>query len=114
DELGFDDCLDHHQPDLAGRLKAACPDGIDIYFESVGGAVFDAVFPLLNQFARIPVCGLISHYNDTELPPGPDRLALLLQQTLTKRLTLRGFIVSDFASQFADFTNEVGQWIKEG
>ena len=63
EELGFDACLDHRQPDLAERLKAACPKGIDIYFENVGGAVFDAVLPLLNNFARVPVCGLIAHYN---------------------------------------------------
>ena len=65
-ELGFDDCLDHRDPDLAAKLKEACPKGIDVYFENVGGAVFEAVFPLLNAFARVPVCGLIAHYNDTE------------------------------------------------
>jgi NADPH-dependent curcumin reductase CurA len=114
DELGFDDCLDHHEANLADRLKAACPKGIDVYFENVGGAVFDAVLPLLNNFARIPVCGLISHYNDTELPPGPDRLSLLMQQILTKRLTFRGFIVSDFASQMPQFLNDVSKWIEQG
>ena len=65
-ELGFDDCIDHRDPNLAAKLKEACPKGIDVYFENVGGAVFEAVFPLLNAFARIPVCGLIAHYNDTE------------------------------------------------
>ena len=65
-ELGFDECLDHRDPDLAAKLKEACPKGIDVYFENVGGAVFEAVFPLLNAFARVPVCGLIAHYNDTE------------------------------------------------
>jgi NADPH-dependent curcumin reductase len=65
-ELGFDDCLDHRDPNLAAKLKEACPKGIDVYFENVGGAVFEAVFPLLNAFARMPVCGLIAHYNDTE------------------------------------------------
>ena len=65
-ELGFDDCLDHRDPDLAAKLKDACPKGIDVYFENVGGAVFEAVFPLLNPFARMPVCGLIAQYNDTE------------------------------------------------
>jgi NADPH-dependent curcumin reductase CurA len=62
--LGFDACLDHRQPQLAERLAAACPDGVDVYFESVGGAVFDAVLPLLNLNARVPVCGVIAHYND--------------------------------------------------
>lgn len=114
EELGFDDCLDHREENLPERLKAACPDGIDIYFENVGGAVFEAVFPLLNQFARIPVCGLIAHYNATELPPGPDRLPLLMQSTLTKRLNFRGFIVGDFASQFPEFLADVGGWLREG
>lgn len=114
EELGFDDCLDRHQPGLDKRLKSDCPDGIDVYFENVGGAVFDAVLPLLNRFARIPVCGLVAHYNDTELRPGPDRLSFLMQQILTKRFTFRGFIVSDFQSQYADFTNDVSRWIREG
>ena len=63
-ELGFDDCLDHRDPDLAAKLKGACPKGIDVYFENVGGAVFEAVFPQLNTFARVPVCGLIAEYNN--------------------------------------------------
>ena len=114
DELGFDDCLDHREPNLAERLKAACPKGIDIYFENVGGEVFNAVSPLLNDFARIPVCGLIAHYNSTDLPPGPDRLPLLMQQILTQRLTFQGFIVWDFASQFPLFQAEMSQWLKDG
>ncbi len=113
-ELGFDDCLDHRAPDFAARLKAACPKGIDVYFENVGGAVFDAVLPLLNPFSRIPVCGLIAQYNATELPPGPDRLPLLMRNVLTKRLLIRGFIVSDFAALQGDFLRDVSQWLKEG
>ena len=69
EELGFDACLDHRGPALPGRLKEACPDGIDVYFENVGGKVFEAVLPLLNNFARVPVCGLIAHYNQSEPPP---------------------------------------------
>jgi NADPH-dependent curcumin reductase CurA len=114
DELGFDACLDHRQPDLAQRLKAACPNGIDIYFENVGGPVLDAVLPLLNNFARIPVCGLIAHYNATELPPGPDRVPLFMRAILTKRLTLRGFIVFDYASQYPDFITDMSGWLSEG
>jgi NADPH-dependent curcumin reductase CurA len=114
EELGFDACLDHHQPDLPARVKAACPEGIDIYFENVGGAVFDAVLPLLNDFARVPVCGIIAHYNDTELPAGPDRVPLLLRSILVKRLTFRGFIVWDFAAQFPDFLRDVSGWLREG
>lgn len=114
EELGFDVCLDHHQSDLAERLKAACPKGIDIYFENVGGPVFDGVLPLLNNFARIPVCGLIAHYNATELPPGPNRVPLLMHSILVKRLTFRGFIVWDFASQYLDFLKDVSGWLREG
>ncbi len=78
-ELGFDFCVDHRADDLPGHIAAACPKGIDVYFENVGGAVFDAVLPLLNARARVPVCGLIASYNTTALPPGPDRLGLLFQ-----------------------------------
>ena len=114
EELGFDDCLDHRQHNLAERLQAACPKGIDIYFENVGGKVFDAVLPLLNNFARIPVCGLIAHYNATELPVGPDRVPLLMRNILVKRLTFRGFIVSDYGSQFPDFIADMCGWLREG
>jgi NADPH-dependent curcumin reductase CurA len=114
EELGFDDCVDHRQPNLAERLKAACPKGVDIYFENVGGAVFDAVLPLLNPFARIPVCGLIAHYNATGLPAGPDRVPLLLRDILVKRLTFRGFIVYDYNSQFGDFIRDMSGWLRSG
>lgn len=114
EELGFDACLDHHQPGLPERLKAACPSGVDIDFENVGGAVFDAVLPLLNDFARVPVCGLIAHYNATGLPEGPDRVPALMKDILVKRLTLRGFIVWDFAPQFREFATEMSGWLREG
>ena len=114
DELGLDACLDHRRNDFAQALRAACPKGIDVYFENVGGAVFDAVLPLLNNFARVPVCGLIAHYNATSLPAGPDRIPLLLSHVLIKRLTLRGFIVFDFASQQPDFLAEVGPLVRAG
>jgi NADPH-dependent curcumin reductase CurA len=114
EELGFDECLNHREPNLAERLHAACPNGIDVYFENVGGHVFEAVLPLLNNFARVPVCGLIAHYNDAGIPQGQDRLPLLMQQILTKRLTLRGFIVGDFASQLPQFMSDMGQWLREG
>jgi NADPH-dependent curcumin reductase CurA len=111
-ELGFDACLDHHAPDFVDALRAACPDGVDVYWENVGGRVFEAVLPLLNDFARVPVCGLVAWYNATELPPGPDRTPLLLRNMLVKRLTMRGFIVWDFEP--GDFVNEVGRWIRDG
>jgi NADPH-dependent curcumin reductase len=113
DELGFDDCVDHHDPALGEKLEAACPKGIDVYFENVGGAVFEAVYPLLNSFARVPVCGLIAHYNDTEAKP-PKWAASLMFAILTKRLTFRGFIVSDFAARHGDFLRDMSQWVREG
>lgn len=78
DVLGFDACLDHHADDFSEQLAKACPQGIDVYYENVGGKVFDAVLPLLNTSARVPVCGLVSGYNATNLPDGPDRLPLLM------------------------------------
>jgi NADPH-dependent curcumin reductase CurA len=114
EELGLDACVDHRRADLAEALKPECPEGIDVYFENVGGPVFDAVLPLLNPFARVPVCGLIAHYNDSRPPDGPDRLPWLMMQILVKRLTLRGFIVSDFARQQADFLAEVGPLVRDG
>jgi NADPH-dependent curcumin reductase CurA len=112
-ELGFDACVDHRDPDLAAKLKDACPKGIDVYFENVGGAVFEAVFPLLNAFARVPVCGLIAHYNDTSAV-APKWAAAMMRNVLTKRLTIRGFIVSDFAARHGDFLRDMPGWVREG
>jgi len=114
DELGFDACLDHRAPDLPGRLAAACPQGIDIYFENVAGPVLDAVLPLLNTFARIPICGTIAHYNDTAPPPGPDKLPAVWRMILTKRLRVQGLLVSDFGAQHGAFLRDMSQWVKEG
>ncbi|WP_406855962.1 NADP-dependent oxidoreductase [Alsobacter sp. KACC 23698] len=114
EEFGFDAAVDHRAPDFRDRLAAACPSGIDVYFENVGGEVWNAVFPLLNDFARIPVCGLVANYNDTQVPPGPDRLPALMRAILTKRLTLRGFIVSDFADQARDFHRDMSAWVADG
>ncbi len=114
DELGFDECLDHRSDSLPADLKAACPKGIDIYFENVGGKVFEAVLPLMNMFGRVPVCGTISAYNATELPPGPDRTGIVMRSILTKRLTFRGFIVTDYASNYPEFIRDVSVWIKDG
>jgi len=115
DDLGFDVCLDHRAEDFAEQLRAACPDGIDIYFESVGGKVFDAVLPLFNIGARIPVCGLISRYNATRLPDGPDRLSLLMGHILIKRLKVQGFIIFDhYDRRYGDFTREMSHWLDAG
>jgi NADPH-dependent curcumin reductase CurA len=114
DELGFDAAIDHRAPDLGAQLAKACPKGIDVYFENVGGHVWDAVFPLLNNFARIPVCGLIAQYNDLPPFPGPDRLPVVMDDVLSKRFHIQGFIQFDFAEQRPDFYRDMAQWIREG
>lgn len=115
EELAFDAVVDHHAPDFAAQLAAACPKGIDVYFENVGGHVWDAVFPLLNDFARIPVCGLIAQYNaDLDAFPGPDRLPSVMRDILRKSLLIRGFIQREFADQRPAFYREAAEWIASG
>ncbi|MGK2906487.1 MAG: NADP-dependent oxidoreductase [Desulfuromonadales bacterium] len=115
EELGFDLCIDRRSTDLGQQLAAACPKGIDVYFENVGGAVFDAVLPLLNPAARIPVCGLIAHYNDTALPAGPDRLSLLTRTLLIKRIKMQGFIIfDDYGHRYSEFSNQMSTWLNDG
>ncbi len=112
DTLGFDACIDHYQDDMAQRLAAACDAGIDVYFENVGGDILQAVLPLLNQGARIPVCGLIAAYNATALPAGPDRTALLLRTLLIKQVSMRGFIVfNDLNHLFKPFMQDMTAWL---
>lgn len=114
-ELGFDAALDHRAPDLPGRLADAAPDGIDVYFENVGGAVWDTVLPQLNEFARVPVCGLAANYNATSLPEGPDRSGLLMGAMLSRSLTLRGFIQREFVeAMFEDFLRDMTDWVADG
>ncbi|VEN36384.1 unnamed protein product [Callosobruchus maculatus] len=113
--LGFDACIDHHADDFAEQLASACPQGIDVYYENVGGKVFDAVLPLLNTSARVPVCGLVSGYNATNLPDGPDRLPLLMGTILKKRIRMQGFIIAqDYGHRIDEFQQEMGRWVKEG
>jgi len=114
EELGFDDCVDHRAGDFRDRLKAACPQGVDIYWENVGGSVFEAVIPLFNIFARMPVCGLIAQYNATSLPEGPNRVPQVMRQILSKRLTIRGFLVFDFAPRIDEFLRDMSPWLREG
>jgi NADPH-dependent curcumin reductase len=112
--LGFDDCLDHRAPELRERLASACPNGIDVYFESVGGAVLAAVVPLLNVGARVPVCGLIAWYNLERLPEGVDHTPQLLTAVLRKRLKLQGFIIFDHYRRMSAFQQEMSGWLREG
>jgi NADPH-dependent curcumin reductase CurA len=114
-ELGFDACIDRRSADLSRQVAVACPKGIDVYFESVGGTVFDAVLPLLNVSARVPLCGLIAHYNDTGLPQGPDRLGLLTRTLLTKRIKMQGFIIfDDYGHRYGEFYQQMSAWLAEG
>ena len=115
EELGFDACIDHHAADFAAALAVACPKGIDVYFENVGGAVFDAVLPLLNAAARVPVCGLVANYNDTALPAGPDRLGLLMSTILTRRIRMQGFIIfEDYGHRYGEFLQRMSAWVQAG
>lgn len=115
EKLGLDYCIDHKSESFTKDLKEACSEGIDIYYENVGGKVFDAVMPLLNTAARIPLCGLISQYNATSLPEGPDRLSQLMGLILTKRIKVQGFIVyDDYGHRYNEFAQQMGTWLKEG
>ena len=112
--LGFDECLDHQEAELAQRLAAACPNGIDVYFESVGGAVLGAVLPLLNIGARVPLCGLIAWYNLDKLPEGVDRTPLLLSTVLRQRIKVQGFIIFDHHHRVPAFQQDMSGWLREG
>ncbi|HVN43895.1 MAG TPA: NADP-dependent oxidoreductase [Steroidobacteraceae bacterium] len=114
EQLGFDECLDHRAPELAQQLAAACPKGIDIYFESVGGAVLYAVIPLLNVGARVPLCGLISWYNLAKLPTGVDRTPQLLLTVLRQRVRIQGFIIFDHYRRTGAFQADMQRWLREG
>jgi len=108
-ELGVDACVNYKTGDLAAALRAACPGGVDVYFENVGGDVLRSVMTLLNQNARIPLCGLISEYNATESTPGPN-----LRPLLFNRVLLKGFIVSDHLARLGEFLKDCGGWLREG
>jgi NADPH-dependent curcumin reductase len=114
EELGFDECLDHRAPNLPERLADACPKGIDVYFESVAGAVLAAVLPLLNVGARIPLCGLIGWYNLDKLPAGVDRTPQLLFAVLRQRLKIHGFIIFDHYRRMGAFQQDMRGWLREG
>jgi NADPH-dependent curcumin reductase CurA len=113
-EFGFDACVDHRDPELRKLLAAACPNGIDVYFENVGGPVFDAVWPSLNVHARVPICGVIARYNAEGLPDGPDRMGHLMMGILQKRVRMQGFIISDHNARMPEFLREMAPWVREG
>jgi NADPH-dependent curcumin reductase CurA len=116
EELGFAAAIDHRSPDFAAQLQAACPNGIDVYFENIGGAVWNAVVPLLNQFARVPVCGLMAQQSGKAVhDTSADYLAITMRAVLTRSLQIRGFINYEFFEQHFDaFLREVGALLSEG
>ncbi len=115
DEFGFDVALDHRSPTFADDLAAAVPDGIDVYFENVGGTVAREVFKRMNRYGRVPVCGLVADYNATAAPAGPDRLPGFMGLVLRRSLTVRGFIQDEFtASHGRDFVREMSGWVADG
>jgi NADPH-dependent curcumin reductase CurA len=109
DSLGFDDCVDHRSMDLHRELAAACPNGVDGYFENVGGRVQQAVFDLLNPFARVAMCGMVSQYNEAEFPPGPN-----LGFVVGKRVLIQGFIVSDKPERLTTWRQLAAPWVADG
>lgn len=109
EQLGFDAAVDHRSDNFGDALSAACPNGIDVYFENVGGHVWDTVLPLLNRFARVPVCGLVGEYG------GATGMPATMRHILTHRLRIQGFIFSDLRERYyADFLKDVSGWLQQG
>ena len=109
DTLLFDACVDHRSVDLRAELQAVCPDGIDVYFENVGGAVQAAVFDLLNPFSRVVMCGMVSQYNEDVFPPGPN-----LGFVVGKRVRIQGLIVTDNPERFPEWRALAAPWVADG
>lgn len=115
DELGYDACVCYKDDDFADQLKNACPEGVDVYVQTIGGDDLDAVMPLLNLYARMPVLGVIAMWSAADLPTGPDRTMLFLNQVMTKRLRVEGVVGNDyFQSHFGVFQREMATWIRNG
>jgi len=110
DELGFDEAINYKTADLPAALKAACPDGIDVYFDNVGGAMLDACLKQMNLHGRVVACGLISQYNATEPVPGPYNYPMIVMQ----RLRVEGFVVLDYASRYPEAIGALAGWMAEG
>jgi NADPH-dependent curcumin reductase CurA len=110
DELGFDECIDYKAGKVPAALRGACPEGIDVYFDNVGGEILDAALEEMKDFGRVVACGMISGYNDAVRPPGPRNIFRIV----TKRLRMQGFIVIDFLPRFAEAALQLGVWAAEG
>lgn len=110
-ELGFDEVINYKTTaNLHEALKEACPNGIDVYFDNVGGEITDAVVFLLNFHARFVLCGQIAHYNDTKVEMGPR----FLPYFLTRSVLLKGFIVSNYADRYEEGYHQLAKWLREG
>lgn len=109
DELGLDACVDYKRGDLGSALREACPDGVDVYYENVGGAVQQAAFACLNDFGRVALCGQIGQYSGEGASPGPNLMVAVL-----KRLSIRGFLAMDHLSQYDEFLQLASRWYQEG
>ncbi len=110
DDLGFDGAINYKTEDVRARLKELCPDGVDVYFENVGGEITEAVLDNLNDFSRIALCGMISFYNDENAQPAPRNYDLLLM----RRVTMRGFILTDFLDKAMEAIMQLAGWVLEG
>ncbi len=110
EDLGFDAAINYKTEDVPAALKRACPQGIDVYFDNVGGDILDACLKQMNLFGRIPTCGLISQYNATGEVPGPRNYPMILMQ----RLKVQGFIVLDYAGRYPEAIGALGQWLQSG
>lgn len=111
EDLGFDAAFNYKtESDLGGRLRALCPDGVDVYFDNTGGAMTDAVLLQINNFARIVLCGQIAQYNETEIPQGPR----LLFQLVVKQAQMHGFLVFRYLERYPEGAAQMAAWIREG
>jgi hypothetical protein len=109
-ELAFDAAVNYKQADFKKQLRAACPNGVDIYFENVGGEILETALYLMNTFGRVVACGVISMYNATESVPGPSNLALVI----SKRLKIQGFLAFDYYSKVKEMVSNFTQWHSSG
>jgi len=110
ESVGFDAGINYETEDVAGRLRETCPDGVDVYFDNVGGPVTDAVWPLLNVRARVAICGQISLYNETEIPTGPRKLGKLIES----RARVEGLLVRDYEDRWGEALQRLSRWVASG
>jgi NADPH-dependent curcumin reductase len=110
DELGFDACIDYRRENVADALREVCPNGVDVYFDNVGGDILDAALQNMNDFGRIVACGMISRYNHAEPEPGPRHI----NNVVSRRLRIQGFIVIDFLARFGEAAMQLAAWAAEG